>query len=155
MIILGILAAVASVQPLWKDLVPGMSKEQVQTLYPSGRVMLTSECEAKVITRYQNGGLSSVALRFGDLMGAGKNQWDRAMHCQETVKASIVEKYGDPIDSQFVKGPGSLFGKDQYLFKNNDVMIRFTIERGRPFTVVEYQLFPTSTRATPDAADNL
>lgn len=150
-----LLAAVVGDQPLWKDLVPGMSKEQVEAKYPTGKVMLTPSCEAKVITRFKNGGLSLVALRFGDLMAAGRDQWNAAISCQETVKASIIEKYGAPIDQRFVKTPGSLAGKDQYTFSNDTVSVTFTVERNRPFTVVQYELVPIANQVSPDAAQNL
>jgi hypothetical protein len=154
-IALAVLVAAVGVQPLWKDLVSGMTKEQVAALYPTGKVMLTPTCEAKVITRYKNGGLSLVALRLGDLMAPGKDQWNRALQCQETVKASIVAKYGDPVAHAFIKEPGLLFGKDVYSFKNDSIMVTFSVERNRPFTVVEYSAIQAPKRVDPDAANNL
>jgi hypothetical protein len=153
-------AVAISSQPLWKDLYPGMTKDEVKLLYPTGKTALTKTCEAKVIPQYRKGELEAVWLRFGDLMAAGKKEWNAALECQAIVKSSIVEKYGEPAECEVIEKRNPMFKDlitygDQCTFQKGQLKVTFYVERERPFTVITHEQLESPAEVKPDAADNL
>ena len=155
---LGLLASPAIAQDtvtLWQNLKAGMSKAEVTALYPTGKVSLTPQCEAKVSGQYRKGLLTGVVLKFGDLMAAGKKEWNQGLECQKTVRASIVARYGDPAEvGRRVDLQGRETGDNMYWF-NDDVMVEFYAQDRRPFTVIQYNFTPPATPVAPSAASKL
>lgn len=156
---LGLLASTASAQDsivLWQDLRAGMSKADVSTLYPTGKVSLTPECEAKVSGQYRKGLLVGVVLKFGDLMAASKQAWNQGLECQRIVRASIVSRYGEPAEVGRRVFQGKETG-DQMFWVSGPVTIEFYAQDRRPFTVIQYNYTytPPPTPTPPSAADKL
>ena len=123
---------------LWQNLTVGMTKDQVKALYPDGTVNLTPECKAKVVGDYGKGGLQSVVVRFGDLYAAGKSSWNSALLCQKIVRASIIEKYGEP-DATGRHEISGLNKGDKYEWLKGSLYISFYAQDGRPWTVIQYR----------------
>lgn len=139
---------------LWQDLKVGMTKAEVAALYPTGKVSLTPQCEAKVSGDYRKGLLVGVVLKFGDLMGASQQAWNQGLECQSIVRASIVSRYGQPAEVGRRVFQGKETG-DQMFWLNGPVTIEFYAQDRRPFTVVQYSYTPPPTPVPPSAAGKL
>lgn len=144
-------------QPLWQNLEYGMSRAEVRALYPHGTTLLTPDCEARILPRYTRGALTSVSLRFGDIVTASRDRWNQALRCQEIIKVSLDERYGSPVQSGVQEGlPPMRELSDTAVYVSGQLRIELSARQRQPFTVVTYGLASTPQREVrPDAAGKL
>lgn len=109
--------ATASAQPLWRDLQPGMSKEQVRALYPKATIELGDGCSASASFDYERGGLTAVNLRYSGV--------DQNKRCAVMVGGTMSAKYGatDIVETmEFPNCPAPIgrFGRFAYQLCHNE-----------------------------------
>lgn len=146
-------AAMSEPTILWQNLVVGMSKAEVTALYPTGKVMLTEQCEAKVVGDFSKGRLVKVVLKFGDIYAAGRGAWGQALECQKIVRASIISRYGEPTQESIRIAEGRATG-EILLWELNLTLVEFYAQEGRPFTVIQYHYVPPPKPPIAPAAAN-
>lgn len=112
--------------PLWQNIEAGMTREQVQSLYPQGQdrkgkmwvvrdVEVIPNCKATADIHYENGTVTKVVLY-------GKNKFLDV--CEDYVRDAVLAKYGEPIEQ---KEHSNDFGLayDELKWSRDGVLIRF------------------------------
>ena len=98
--------------------------------------------------------MQSGVSRFGDLYAAGRDSWNNALQCQKVVRASIIERYGEP-DAAGRHEVSNMNKGDEYKWLKNSLYISFYAQDGRPWTVIEYRYVPPEGLTRPTAASKL
>lgn len=107
------LAAPAAAEPVWRNIEFGMTRAQVEALYPEGDdvdyqpeaielsdIQLTEECAAEVNIRFRNGAVFEVMIAGDPSMGG---------RCSDLVMTQLAAKYGQP--SNWDSSAGSILGR--------------------------------------------
>lgn len=124
------LVALLASTALWDKVEAGMSRTQVEALYPSGAkvdhqpraieikdVRITDRCEAEVNIRFDDAGL------VRDVMVAGNPAYGG--RCARDVMALLSAKYGQPASGENTRGNILVRGGSTLIWQRDGVALRF------------------------------